>query len=623
MTIPTSTINPTQPPEGSPLTSTPLRNNFQAAYNDINNLYTQVAGVTSGFGTMSLQNANNVSITGGTINGTTIGLATPAAGKFTTLLTTSSITASGNITGANLSGTNTGDQVITLSGVVSGTGTTSISTNIANNLITSAMLRQGAGLSVIGVTGSSTANEADIVGTANQVLRVNSAGSSLAFGAVNLASSAAVTGNLPVTNLNSGTGASSTTAWFGDATWKTVGSGTITSVGVTGANGIGVSGSPITSSGTIALSLGAITPSSVLASGTVGGSNLSGTNTGDQMTSGTSNRVTVTNGTTNPTIDIASTYVGQASITTLGAITTGVWNASAIAVNKGGTGATTANAGLNALLPSQTGNSGQVLGTDGTNTSWVSAGGTPTTTKGDLIVRSSTIDSRLSVGTDGQVLLADSAQTLGVKWSTVTGTGTVTSVAVSGGTTGLTVSGSPITGAGTITLAGTLIVANGGIGITSGTSGGVPYFSGSTTIASSAQLATNAVVVGGGSANPPISSPMTVDHTTGAVAGFVTTLNNQVGTTYTLLSTDTGKTVTFNNASAITVTLPNNLAIGFTCECIQLGAGQVTFSAASGATLQNRQSQSNIAGQYGAARLTVVTNSGGTSAVYNLAGDTA
>jgi hypothetical protein len=44
--------------------------------------------------------------------------------------------------------------------------------------------------------------------------------------------------------------------------------------------------------------------------------------------------------------------------------------------------------------------------------------------------------------------------------------GTVTSVALSGGTTGLTVSGSPITGSGTITLAGTLIVANGGTGAT-------------------------------------------------------------------------------------------------------------------------------------------------------------
>jgi len=47
------------------------------------------------------------------------------------------------------------------------------------------------------------------------------------------------------------------------------------------------------------------------------------------------------------------------------------------------------------------------------------------------------------------------------------GSGTVTSVALSGGTTGLTVSGSPITTSGTITLAGTLAVANGGTGTAS------------------------------------------------------------------------------------------------------------------------------------------------------------
>ena len=44
------------------------------------------------------------------------------------------------------------------------------------------------------------------------------------------------------------------------------------------------------------------------------------------------------------------------------------------------------------------------------------------------------------------------------------GGGAVTSVAVSGGTTGLTTSGGPITSSGTITLAGTLAVANGGTG---------------------------------------------------------------------------------------------------------------------------------------------------------------
>jgi hypothetical protein len=58
--------------------------------------------------------------------------------------------------------------------------------------------------------------------------------------------------------------------------------GTVTSIGVSGNNGVGVAGSPITTSGTITLSLNDITPSSVAAVGTVTGSNLSGTNTGDQ-----------------------------------------------------------------------------------------------------------------------------------------------------------------------------------------------------------------------------------------------------------------------------------------------------------------------------------------------------
>lgn len=52
-----------------------------------------------------------------------------------------------------------------------------------------------------------------------------------------------------------------------------------------------------------------------------------------------------------------------------------------------------------------------------------------------------------------------------------TGNGTVTSVDVSGGTTGLTTSGGPVTTSGTITLAGTLAVANGGTGQTTYTNG--------------------------------------------------------------------------------------------------------------------------------------------------------
>lgn len=91
----------------------------------------------------------------------------------------------------------------------------------------------------------------------------------------------------------------------------------------------------------------------------------------------------------------------------------------------------------------------------------------PLTTKGDLL-SFSTVNARLPVGSDTQVLTADSAQTLGVKWSAAA-TGTVTSVAMTVPTF-LSVSGSPVTGAGTlgVTLSGTALpAANGGTGVVS------------------------------------------------------------------------------------------------------------------------------------------------------------
>lgn len=75
---------------------------------------------------------------------------------------------------------------------------------------------------------------------------------------------------------------------------------------------------------------------------------------------------------TNKTISGASNTITNISLTSS---VTGT-----LPIANGGTGQTTANAAFNALVPSQTGNSGKYLTTDGTNTSWaaVSGGGSST-----------------------------------------------------------------------------------------------------------------------------------------------------------------------------------------------------------------------------------------------------
>lgn len=83
-------------------------------------------------------------------------------------------------------------------------------------------------------------------------------------------------------------------------------------------------------------------------------------------------------------------------------------------------------------------------------------------------------------------------------WVAPTSGGTVTSVAFSGGSTGLTVSGSPITSSGTITLSGTLITANGGTGFSSYTIGDLIQATTSSTFSKLNSVATGNVLISGG-----------------------------------------------------------------------------------------------------------------------------
>ena len=133
--------------------------------------------------------------------------------------------------------------------------------------------------------------------------------------------------------------------------------------------------------------------------------------------SATDNAIARFDGTTGKLIQNSGVQVNDS-----GEINVGVWKGTEVGIPYGGTGASTASQARGNLLPSYTGNSGKVLAvnTGATDVEWVAAGGV----------------------------------------------GTVTSVDMSGGTTGLTTSGGPITGSGTITLAGTLAVTNGGTGAT-------------------------------------------------------------------------------------------------------------------------------------------------------------
>ena len=209
------------------------------------------------------------------------------------------------------------------------------------------------------------------------------------------------------------------------------GTGSVTSVGLDpGTTGLTVSGvNPITTSGTF--TLGGVL---AVANGGTGGTtasvaraNLSaaqsGANSDITSLSGLTTPISASQGGTGAAGSLSGYIFGNGTspFTSVAAIPMSDLTGT-LPINKGGTNATTAaNARIN-ILPSYAGNAGKAL--------FVNVGASD------------------------------------VEWAAVAGSGTVTSVDVSGGTTGLTTTGGPVVAAGTITLAGTLNVANGGTGQT-------------------------------------------------------------------------------------------------------------------------------------------------------------
>ena len=134
------------------------------------------------------------------------------------------------------------------------------------------------------------------------------------------------------------------------------------------------------------------------------------------------------------------------------------------------------------------------------------------------------------------------------------GSGTVTSVALSGGTTGLTVVGSPITASGTFTLGGTLSPANGGTGLTGYTTGDLLYASGSAALAKLAAVAAGNVLRSGGTNTAPAWGKVAL---AGDVSGTLPIANG--GTGRTSLSADVQSILGAANFAAIVALLGQNV----------------------------------------------------------------
>ena len=256
--------------------------------------------------------------------------------------------------------------------------------------------------------------------------------------------------------------------------WETdTATGTVTSVALSAPAVFTVSGSPVTSSGTLAL-----TYSGTALPEANGGTAQTTYTTGDFLYASGSNTLSkLAVGTTGQVLTVAAGLPSWATDTTTGTVTSVGLSAPAFLtvgsspVTSSGTLALTFSG---TAIPAANGGTAQT-----------------TYSTGDLLYASGANTlSKLAIGTSAQVLTVTGGAPA---WGSA-GAGTVTSVDMSGGTTGLTTSGGPVTSSGTITLAGTLAAVNGGTAQTTYATGDLLYASGANTLSKLAVGTTNQVL---------------------------------------------------------------------------------------------------------------------------------
>lgn len=101
----------------------------------------------------------------------------------------------------------------------------------------------------------------------------------------------------------------------------------------------------------------------------------------------------------------------------------------------------------------------------------------------------------------------------------------------------------------------------------------------------------------------------------GELNRFSASIKNITSSEYTIIQSDNGKVLTFDNgASAISVSFSNNLNTGFNCLAVQANSGQVRFNSN---ILYNRLNHTKLVGKYSVATL---VKSGASTII--LSGDT-